>query len=223
LQAEADDLGCEQVQGLAEEDGLGLDAPDAPAQDAHGVDHRGVRVRPHQGVRKGHHLPFLRAQLNDARQVLDVDLVHDAGAGRDDAEVVEGLLGPAQEQVALPIALVLTHDVLGSGQRRAEVIHLHRVVDHQLGRDEGIDALGVAPHPGDGGAHRRQVDHRRHAGQILHQHPGRHEGKLLVPRLLRCPPGQGGHVGLRGGAVLDVAEDVLKQHLDRKRQPVEVS
>ena len=44
-------------------------------------------------------------------QVLEVDLVHDAGPGWHDAEVGEGLLRPAQQRVALAVALVLAIDV----------------------------------------------------------------------------------------------------------------
>ena len=44
---------------------------------------------------------------DDARQVLDVDLVDDAGFGRHDAEIAERRLAPAQEHVALAVALVL--------------------------------------------------------------------------------------------------------------------
>ena len=41
---------------------------------------------------------------DDAREVLEVHLVDDAGVGRDDAEVAEGVLSPAQERVALLVA-----------------------------------------------------------------------------------------------------------------------
>ncbi len=41
---EADDFGHEHVERLAEHDGFGLDAADAPADDAQAVDHRGVAV-----------------------------------------------------------------------------------------------------------------------------------------------------------------------------------
>ena len=39
-----------------------------------------------------------------AREVLDVDLVDDAGVGRHDPEIAERVLAPAQERVALPVA-----------------------------------------------------------------------------------------------------------------------
>ena len=53
-QLEADDLRDEHRHRLAEHRGLGLDAADAPAQDAEAVDHRGVRVGADQGVGVGH-------------------------------------------------------------------------------------------------------------------------------------------------------------------------
>jgi hypothetical protein len=40
----------------------------------------------------------------DAREVLEVDLVHDAGVGRHDFEVAERALTPAQKRVALAVA-----------------------------------------------------------------------------------------------------------------------
>ena len=96
---------------LAEHRGLGLDAADAPAEHAEAVDHRGVRVGADAGVGVGRQLAVDLAGEDHAGQVLDVDLVHDAGARRDDLEVVERGLAPAQELVALAVALVLDLDV----------------------------------------------------------------------------------------------------------------
>ena len=44
---------------------------------------------------------------HDLGEVLEVDLVDDAGRRRHDAEVVEGALAPLQELVALVVALEL--------------------------------------------------------------------------------------------------------------------
>ncbi len=55
--------------------------------------------------------PAVGAVVDDLRQVLDVHLVDDAGSGRHDLEIVEGGLSPAQELVALTVALVLDLDV----------------------------------------------------------------------------------------------------------------
>ena len=111
---EADDLRDEHRDGLAEHGRLGLDAADAPAQHAEAVDHRGVRVGADEGVGVG----LTVAGHDHARQVLDVDLVDDAGAGRDDLELAERRLAPAQELVALLVALVLQLHV-ASRTRRA--------------------------------------------------------------------------------------------------------
>ena len=51
------------------------------------------------------------AEEHDLGQVFEIHLVDDAGAGRHDAEVVERLLAPAEEFVALAVARELHVDV----------------------------------------------------------------------------------------------------------------
>ena len=43
------------------------------------------------------------------RQIFEIDLVADAGAGRHHAEIVEGARAPAQERVALAVALIFSY------------------------------------------------------------------------------------------------------------------
>ena len=175
-QLEADDLRDEHRHGLAEHRGLRLDAADAPPEHPEPVDHRGVRVGADQGVRVGHAVPL----EHDPGQVLDVDLVHDPGARRHDLEVVEGGLAPAQELVALGVALVLELDVALEGVGSPEQVGDHRVVDHQLGGRQRVDPRGVAAELLDGLAHGGQVDHAGDAGEVLHHDPGGGELDLGV-------------------------------------------
>ncbi len=132
VQPEADHVRNEQVDGLPEHRRFGLDAAHAPAEHAEAVDHRRVTVGADQRVRVG------EAVLveDDARQVLEVHLVNDARGGRDDAEIVERSLRPAEQRVALAVALVLVLGVDLDRLRRAERIDLHRVVDDELRREE---------------------------------------------------------------------------------------
>ncbi len=51
-QPDADDAGHRLVERLAEHRDLGLDAADAVAEDAEGIDHRRVRIGAHQRVRE---------------------------------------------------------------------------------------------------------------------------------------------------------------------------
>ena len=137
VQPEADDAREQHRQGLAEHDGLGLDAADPPAQHAEAVDHRGVGVGAQAHVREG---PALLG-LDHAGQVLDVDLVHDPGAGRDDREVVAGLLPPLEEPVALSVAAVLDLDVAGEGVR---VPKTSAMTEWSMTSSAGISGLTVA-------------------------------------------------------------------------------
>ncbi len=140
----ADDVGLWEERGLTQHRGLGLDPADAPPEDTEAVDHRGVRVRPHQRVGEGHTVPH----AHDLPEMLQVHLVADAGAGRDDAETVERLLGPAEERVPLTVAPVLPFDVGLVRVRGPEEVHLDRVVDDQVHRHERVRPMPDHHRPG---------------------------------------------------------------------------
>jgi len=92
-QAEADHLGHEHGDRLAEHRSLRLDAADAPAEHAEPVDHGRVGVGADQrvGVRR---VRTALAREDDARQELEVHLMDDAGGGRHDPKVLERALSP---------------------------------------------------------------------------------------------------------------------------------
>src|SRR5439155_7137472 len=124
---------------------------------------------------------------DDAREVLEVDLVDDAGVWRYYCEVVERLLPPAQERVALAVALELALGVDAEGVARAERVDLHGVVDDELGWDERIDARRIAAHGSDRVTHSGEIDDGGHAGEVLHQHTRRAERDLRAGARLRVP------------------------------------
>ena len=95
----------------------------------------------------------------------------DAGPGRDDAQVTKGRLGPAEQLVALAVALVLALHVEGERAGGPEHVHLDRVVDDEVGRDERVDQGRVAAKLGHRVAHHCQVDDRRHPREVLQDDP----------------------------------------------------
>ncbi len=216
VELEADHARDQHRHRLAEHGRLGLDAADAPADHADAVDHRGVGVGADAGVGVGLQLAVDLTGEDGAGEVLDVDLVHDAGAGRDDLEVVERALPPAQELVALAVALVLDLDVALERLGGAEDVGDDGVVDDHLGGRERVDLRRVTAEVGHRLTHRGQVDDARDAGEVLHDHARRRELDLLARVRVGVPPGDrqdvvGGDVG----AVLG-AEQVLEQHLQRE-------
>ena len=122
--------------------------------------------------------PLLIAE-DHRREIFQVHLVDDAGVGRHHAEIPERRLAPAQQHVALAIALEFEQRVEVEGVRAAEMIHLHGVVDHQVGGHQRIGAARVGAHRGQGVAHGGQIHHAGHAGEILQQHARRHEADLF--------------------------------------------
>ena len=142
--------------------------------------------------------------------------------GRDDLEVVERALPPAQERVALPVALELELGVSEDREPRRVLVDLDRVVDHELGRAQRVDPLGIASEIAHCVSHGREVDHRGHAREVLEEHATGREGDLLRglgrrdPRRDRLDVVRG-HVR----AVL-VPEHVLEQDAQRVGQAVHV-
>ncbi len=142
----------------------------------------------------------------------------DAGAGRHDAQAVEGALCPAQQLVALAVALVLALDVEREGIGRAVAIDLDRMVDDQVGRHERLDERRVAAQLRHRVAQRREIDDSGHAGEVLEQDARRQEGDLGLDRRARPPAREGTRLLLADGPAPGMAKHVLHQDLDRHRR-----
>ena len=212
---EADDLGNQHRDRLAQHSRLRLDAADPPAEHGQAVDHGGVRVGADQRVRVDvfDRLGFRSAAPHGLGQELQVDLVADAGAGRHDGEVREGELAPLQELVALAIALVLQLDVPGQGMRAAELVDDDRVVDDEVDRHERVDLARVAAEVLHGVAHGGEVDDGGNASKILHQDTGWAIGNLLFRFAPVVEPvGHRFDVGLGDRAAVLVAQQVFEKH-----------
>jgi hypothetical protein len=223
LEAEADDLGREHVDGLSEHDSLGLDPPHSPADDTQTVFHSRVRVSADTGIGERDGLAINLAGEHTLGEVLEIDLVDDAGGGRDDGEVGQGLLAPLEELVALVVALELLLGVDGQRGLGSVGIDLHRVVDHQVAGDERIDGLGVAAELLHSVAHRREIDDARDTREILeHDSPG-HEGDFLLRRGFRVPVGQARNIVGGDDEAVEVAEHGLQQDADRKGKIVDLA
>src|ERR1700688_2571407 len=179
------------TSGSTIDSGSRLDAADTPAEHRQAVDHSGVRIRADHGIGIGDihggglavDLHFVFSAPHHARQVLEIDLVADASAGRHYAEVIEGTLRPFQEFIALLILPVFLVDVFLERAIVAEEGHRHRMIDDEIDGHLRIDFLGVAAERFHGVAHGGQIDHRRYAGEILHQHARRAERELMLRRL----------------------------------------
>ena len=90
---------------LSEHRRLGFNSTDAPPQNAQPIHHGGVTVGADQGVGVGDALAGALVDEDYAGQIFEVDLVDDAGVGRDDGQIAESGLAPAEEGVALFVAL----------------------------------------------------------------------------------------------------------------------
>ena len=103
----------------------------------------------------------------------------DAGVGGDDGEVVESGLAPAEEGVALFVALEFQERVCFKGLCGAELVDLYRVIDDQLDGLQRIDRRRIATEIFHGVAHGRQVYDAGHAGEVLQEDSAGSEGDFF--------------------------------------------
>jgi len=138
--------------------------------------------------------------------------VHDARARGHHPEVAERLLPPFQKLIALAIALELDLHVAPQSVRAAELVHLHRMVYHQLHGLQRINLRGVAAHPRHRVAHGRKVHHAGNACEVLQKHPRGREADLLCRNCGGVPVHERADVAFRDGDAVLVPQQVLQQN-----------
>ena len=97
-----------------------------------------------------------------------------------DTHVVEALLRPFQEVVALLVARELQLHVLRERAGAASRVRDDRVVDHQIAGDLRVDLRRIAAQLGARLAHDCEVHEHRHAREVLEQHTRRRELHLAA-------------------------------------------
>jgi len=214
LQLHTHHIGGEEIHRLAQHAGLRLDAAHTPAHHADAVDHGGVAVGAHEGVR----IVDAALVVHAAGQVFQVHLVDDAKAGRHDAEGIEGLHAPLHELVALAVALELELHVEIEGVPGAVVVDHHRVIHHQVHRHQRLDGLGVLAQLAGDVAHGSQIGQQRHAGEVLQHHAGHQEGNLRGALRAGLPGGELAHVGFGDLLAIAVAQHRLEHDANGHRQ-----
>jgi hypothetical protein len=177
-----------------------------------------VRVGTDQRIRVGQRAAVRLLPEDHARQILEVDLVDDAGVRRDDTEVLKCFLTPAQERVAFLVPPEFERGIEIGGVALGVMVHLHGMVDDQLDRLERIHLARVTSEPDDAVPHRREIDHRRNAGEVLEQHAGGREGDLALRLGGHVPPGHRFDVLRIHEPPVFATDEILEQDLERVRQ-----
>ncbi len=92
------------------------------------------------------------------------------------------------------------------------------MIADEVDRNEGVDLLGVSAQHLHGIAHGCEIDHRRNAGEVLHQDARRTERNLAFRSLGLEPQSDRLEVFLADRAAVLVAQQVFEQDLHRERQ-----
>ena len=104
-------------------------------------------------------------------------------------------------------------------RRGAGEIDLHGVIDDEIDRHERLDDFRIAAQSLHRAAHRREIDHQRHAGKILEDNARDDEGNFLVRRRLRVPVGERLDIFAPDLFAVAIAQDRFENNADADRQP----
>jgi hypothetical protein len=173
-----------------------------------------VGIRSNERVGVGEGLAIFRQRKNRLRQILEIDLMNDAGVRRNDAEVLERLLTPAEKCVALLVAFEFAIRIDEERRLGTVLVDLHRMVDDEIDGLEWIDLLRVAAEPGERVAHCGEVDDGGNAGEILEEHAGCAERDFLLDAAFDVPLCQGFDVRRLDELSVLVSEEVLEEDLE---------
>ncbi len=131
FELDSDHFGNREHVGEPKQRRLGIDAAHTPPEHAECVDHRRMRVAADDEIRERPGVAVHRRRAHDARGALEVDLVDDAGSRRMHRDAAEVRLAPAQELVALGVALALAGHVVRQRIGAAPAIDLQGMVDRR--------------------------------------------------------------------------------------------
>ncbi len=211
-QLHADDVRQAHPRSAAEHHVLGLEPADADCDHAERVDVRRVAVGADQRV--GESDAVLR--VDDRRHPLQVDLVHDAVAGRNHFDVLERPACPVDEVEAVLVAPVFHRAVLRERVLlEAAVFHRERMIHDQLHRHDGIHLGRIAAHVRDRIAQPGKIDERRLAEDVVAHDARREPGKVEVATALDQLRQRRRE---RGG--IAAANEILREHSRGVRQLV---
>ncbi len=152
-------------------------------------------------------------------EVLQIDLMDDADAGRNDLEGFECLLAPLEKFVAFAVAFEFHFEVQFHRLGGPKKVHLNGMIDHEIDRHERFDDFRVLFHPRDDRPHRGEVDQQWHAREILQDDAGDDERDFLLCGRFGVPVREGAHVALGHLLAVDIAQHGFEHDTNTDRQP----
>ena len=147
-----------------------------------------------------------------------IHLVADAGARRHDAQLLERLLAPAQELVALAVAAEFDGDVFLQRVGGRPAIDLDRMVHDEVHGHERLDDAGIPAAAHHFRAQAGEVHDARHARQVLQQDARGQVGDFVDAIRAGLPAGEGLDVAPLVGRMPLVAQRRFQQDADDVRQ-----
>src|SRR4029079_8295834 len=99
------------------------------------------------------------------------------------------------------------------------MVYYEGMIADQINRNKRVDLGGISTEGKHGVAHRRQVNERRNAGKVLHQHPRRSKGNLAVRLSSIVKPSHYSlNIAALNRATIFVPKEILENDFQRDRE-----
>lgn len=95
MQAKTDHIWDQHYDGLSQDGSLRFNPADPPSKHPQRIDHRCVRIGSDKRIGESQRIATGFLCENDARQILQVDLMDDASCRGNHTEIAEGFLPPS--------------------------------------------------------------------------------------------------------------------------------
>ena len=182
-----------------------------------------MRIRPDKCVGISPWPDFLSSSGEDnPSQVFEIHLVHNTGVRGDHLKILKGILPPTKEGITLTVSGKLQVSVQLEGVMAPERVHLNRMVNYQLSRQEWVDLVWVSAKLLDRIPHSGEVHHCGNAGEILEQDTGGHERDFSRRFGLSVPIRQRFDIFRRDRFPILTAKQIFQQDFQGIREPCDV-
>jgi len=204
----------QEINRLSEHPRFGFDTSDTPSNHSKSIDHGRVRIGTHQSIG----IIYLAGIQYAFCKVFQINLMDDSDTWWNHLEGIKSLHPPFQELVSFPVSSeflvqIAIHGVSGSCE-----IHLDRVVDDQIDRNERLDDFWILIQTIDGRTHCGKINQQGDSREVLQDDTSNDKWDFGSSFCIRLPLGQLAYTILLDLHAIAIPKDGFQDNADRNRQ-----
>jgi len=215
---ETNNLGQDHGDRLTKHGGFTFDTTNTPGNNTKTVNHGGVGVSSDKGIR----VEGSVAIEDDSGKIFKIDLMDDTRSGRNNQEVVEGILSPLQEFESFVVSLEFHLFVLFKGIGGSGKIDLDGVINNEIDRAKGINLIRASSESDHSISHGSKINNGRDTSEILKDDSGGLEGDFNTSSGILFPIEDLVDIRFLDGEVVTVSDGTLEEDSDGEGELLDI-